>query len=231
MMSDVIRIYIDESCHLENDKFPVMCVGALYAEEKVWKKLSDEIKQIKLKHHSPTELKWNKVSASRMALYKELIDFFFQQNELMFSALLIKHKESINNERYNNGDHNIFYYKTMFYLIRDFQTSNIYKVYMDIKDNRGKARLDLLSRILCRVCGAGKYVHFQNIRSDESQFIQLADFFIGAIVYKQRGDIAKKSAAKNEIVEYIEYKSRYSITESTPPWEKKFKIWDFQLAK
>lgn len=230
-MSDVIRIYIDESCHLENDKFPVMCVGGLYAEEKAWRKLSDEIRQIKLKHHSPTELKWNKVSASRMALYKDLIDFFFQQKELKFSALLIKNKEGINNERYNNGDHNIFYYKTMFYLIRDFQTSHVYKIYMDIKDNRGKARLNMLSRVLSRVCGIGKYVYFQNIRSDESQFIQLADFFIGAIVYKQRGDIAKESSVKNEIVRYIEYKSRYSITEGTPPWEKKFKIWDFQLAK
>lgn len=230
-MSDIVRIYIDESCHLENDKLPVMCVGGLYVEEGQWKELSDKIKQIKLEHHSPTELKWNKVSASRMPLYKALIDFFFQQKELRFSALLIKHKENINNERYNDSDHNIFYYKTMFYLIRDFQSSGIYKVYMDIKDNRGKARLNILAKILCRVCGAEKYVHFQNIRSEESQFIQLADFFIGAIVYKQRGDIAKKSAVKNEIIEYIEHKSRYSITESTPPWEKKFKIWDFQLAK
>lgn len=230
-MADIVRIYIDESCHLENDRFPVMCVGGLYAEEKKWKELSDKMKQIKLAHHSPAELKWNKVSASRMALYKALIDFFFQQKELRFNALLIKHKGNINNERYNNGDHNIFYYKTMFYLIRDFQSSRLYKVYMDIKDNRGKARLDMLSRVLRRVCGAGKYLHFQNIRSDESQFIQLADFFIGAIVYKQREDIAKESAVKKEIIDYIEYKSGYSITESTPPWEKKFKIWDFQLAK
>lgn len=230
-MPDIVRIYIDESCHLENDKFPVMCVGGLYAEERKWKEFSDKIKQIKLRHHSPTELKWNKVSASRMALYKDLIDFFFYQKELKFSALLIKHKENINNERYNNDDHNIFYYKTMFYLIRDFQSSSIYKIYMDIKDNRGKARLDILSKVLCRVCGTEKYVHFQNIRSEESQFIQLADFFIGAIVYKQRGDITKESAIKNEIIEYIEHKSGYSITANTPPWERKFKIWDFQLAK
>lgn len=230
-MSNTVRIYIDESCHLENDNFPVMCVGGLYVEEDDWKSISDRMKQIKLKHHSPTELKWNKVSSSRMPLYKDLIDFFFEQKKLKFSALLIKHKENINNERYNGGDHNIFYYKTMFYLIRDFQSSDIYKVYMDIKDNRGKARLDILSRVLGRVCGPDKYTHFQNIRSEESLFIQLTDLFIGAIVYKQRGDIIKQSETKNAIIEYIEYKSGYSITESTPPWEKKFKIWDFQLAK
>ncbi|WP_294586711.1 DUF3800 domain-containing protein [uncultured Bacteroides sp.] len=230
-MMNIARIYIDESCHLENDKLPVMCVGGLFVEEKSWKELSDKMKQIKLEHHSPTELKWNKVSASRMTLYKSLIDFFFQQKDLRFSALLIKHKENIDNERYNNGDHNIFYYKAMFYLVRDFLNTHLYKVYMDIKDNRGKARLDMLSKVLCRVCGAGKYVHFQNIRSDESQFIQLADFFIGAIVYKQRQDIVKTNAVKNEIIEYIEHKSGYSITENTPPWEKKIKIWDFQLAK
>lgn len=230
-MSNTKRIYIDESCHLENDGFPVMCVGGLYVEEENWKELSAKIKQLKLKHHSPTELKWNKVSSSRMPLYKALIDFFFEQKSLKFSALLIKHKENINNERYNSGDHNIFYYKAMFYLIRDFQSSHLYKVYMDIKDNRGKARLNVLSRVLNRVCGMNKYIYFQNIRSEGSQFIQLTDFFIGAIVYKQRGDIEKQSEIKNEIIKYIEHKSGYSITESTPPWENKFKIWDFQLAK
>jgi len=225
------RIYIDESCHLENDNFPVMCVGGLYVKEDNWRELSDKVKQIKLKHHSPTELKWNKVSASRMPLYEELIDFFFEQRDLAFSALLIKHKENINNERYNGGDHNIFYYKTMFYLIRDIQTSHAYKVYMDIKDNRGRDRLNLLSKVLGRVCGMGKYIHFQNIRSEESQFIQLTDFFIGAIVYKQREDIKKQSETKSKIIKYIESKSRCSITENTSPWEHKFKVWDFQLAK
>jgi hypothetical protein len=149
----------------------------------------------------------------------------------MFSALLIKHKENINNERYNGGDHNIFYYKTMFYLVKDTKTSTSYKIYMDIKDNRGKARLKKLSDILSRVCGKGKYTHFQNIRSEESLLIQLADFFIGAVVYKQREDINKDSETKKTIINYIEHRSKYSITESTPPWEKKFKIWDFQIGK
>lgn len=230
-MSNIVRIYIDESCHLENDRFPVMCVGGVYVDESYWCELAGRIKKIKLKHHSPTELKWNKVSSSRMPLYKDLIDFFFESRNLRFNALLLKHKENINNERYNSGDHNIFYYKTMFYLVRDIVSSNRYRVYMDIKDNRGKARLDTLSKVLNRVCGGDKYIYFQNIRSEESPFIQLTDFFIGAIVYKQRGDIAKDSKVKNEIIDYIEYKSGYSITENTPPRETKFKIWDFQLAK
>lgn len=230
-MSAIQRIYIDESCHLENDGYPVMCVGGIYVNDEKWRVITDEIKKIKLRHHSMTELKWNKVSKSRFPLYKDLIDYFFSNRDLMFSALLIKHKENINNERYNGGDHNIFYYKTMFYLVRDTKSSTFYKIYMDIKDNRGKARLKKLSEMLSRVCGQGKYIHFQNIRSEESLLIQLADFFIGAVVYKQRGDINKDSKVKKDIINYIEHKSRYSITENTPPWEKKFKIWDFQLGK
>lgn len=119
----------------------------------------------------------------------------------------------------------------MFYLVKDTKTSTSYKIYMDIKDNRGKARLKKLSDILSRVCGKGKYTHFQNIRSEESLLIQLADFFIGAVVYKQREDINKDSETKKTIINYIEHRSKYSITESTPPWEKKFKIWDFQIGK
>jgi len=144
----------------------------------------------------------------------------------------MKHKENIDNAKYNDGDHNIFYYKTMFYLIRDNKISKkTYSIYMDIKDSRGKARLNKLANVLEKVCGKEKYSHFQNIRSEESQFIQLTDFFIGAIVYKSRNDINKTNSVKNDIIAYIEQKSGYSLAENTPPWETKFKIWDFQLRK
>lgn len=230
-MVNTVRIYIDESCHLENDNFPVMCVGGTYVHEENWRSLSDQIKRIKLKHHSPTELKWNKVSASRMPFYRELIDFFFAQNSLQFHALLIKNKTDIDNKRFNNSDHNNFYYKNIYYLLLDIESSNEYKVYIDIKDSRGKARLDQLSRVLKRKCGDGKFKYFQDIRSEESQFIQISDFFIGAIVYKQRNDITKGCTVKNEIISYIESKTKHSIICNTPKIEVKFKIWDFQLKK
>ena len=72
---------------------------------------------------------------------------------------------------------------------------------------------------------------FQHIRSDENEFLQLADFFIGAITYKSRKlhkDIGS-SKVKKEIIAYLEKRSGYALHDGTPPFEEKFNIFDFQI--
>ncbi|MFV0397075.1 MAG: DUF3800 domain-containing protein [Bacteroidales bacterium] len=126
----------------------------------------------------------------------------------------------------------MFYYKAAFYLLKNGILQDVaYRVYFDIKDGRGRNRLIKLSSILGRVCGINRFSHFQDIRSHESEFIQLCDLFIGAIGYKTRDDKLKTSVAKNEIIQYIESKLGYQLNEGTPPWENKFNIFDFQLRK
>ena len=129
-------IYIDESCHLENDKLPLMCIGYTKLNAENYLIYKEEIKAIKRKHHSPKEIKWNKTSLSRLDLYKELIDYFFEK-EIQFRAILVKNKSQLNHEKYNKGDHNSFYYKLVFLLLRNpWVNSNedSYKVILDIKD-------------------------------------------------------------------------------------------------
>ena len=225
------NIYIDETCHLEHDKFPVMCIGYIKVNRAQQQELSRKLKQIKFQYHTPTELKWNKLSPSRLPFYKALVDCFFE-SAMDFRAVLIKNKSLVDNHTYNENDHNIFYYKAAFYLLKNNISPNkTYRVYFDIKDSRGKKRLQKLSTILDRVCGKGRFSHFQDIRSHESEFIQLCDLFIGAIGYKARNDTQKTSIVKNDIVQYIEYKLGYHLDEGTPPWENKFNIFDFQLRR
>ena len=69
----------------------------------------------------------------------------------------------------------------------------------------------------------------QNIRSHESQFIQLADIIIGAITYRARG--LNGSEAKTHIVRLIEDLSGYRLNEGTEPGDNKFAIYDFQPKK
>lgn len=225
------NLYIDETCHLEHDKASVMCIGYIKIDRTQQKELSEKLKSIKLKYHTPTELKWNKLSWSRLPFYKALVDCFFESN-IAFRAVLIKNKSLVDNQTYNENDHNVFYYKAAFYLLRNNVSQNAtYRVYFDIKDSRGKNRLQKLSTILGRVCGSNRFSHFQDIRSHESEFIQLCDLFIGAIGYKARNDKSQTSKVKNDIVEYIESKLGYHLDEGTPPWETKFNIFDFQLRR
>ena len=231
-------IYIDESCHLENDKQPLMCIGYTKIPAIRYEEYKEAIKAIKLKYKSPTEIKWNKLSYSRLDLYKALIDFFFD-NEIQFRAILVKNKHQLNHEKYNKGDHNSFYYTLVFLLLRNpwvNLTNSPHKVILDIKDTRGKERLKMLVQRLTdeyqkRYNRDSPFNFFQHIRSDESEFLQLADFFIGAITYKSRKMHRKENASKVkvEIIKYIEEKSGYVLHDGTDPREEKFNIFDFRI--
>ena len=232
------NIYIDESCHLENDIHSLMCIGYTKVASKDYERYKNEIKKIKLKHKAPTEIKWNKLSNNRLPFYKDLIDFFFA-SEVSFRAILVKNKQQLDHSKFNKGDHNSFYYTLVFLLLRNPWVNYLeipHKVILDIKDTRGKERLNRLDTRLNeeyrqKYQRDSPFNFFQHIRSDESEFLQLADFFIGAITYKARGLhlLEKSSEVKKEIVNYLEKKSGYLIDDGTPPFEEKFNIFDFQI--
>jgi Protein of unknown function (DUF3800) len=229
----IYNIYSDESCHLQNDKQTVMCLGYTKIESSTYLALKDKIKVIKFKHNSPTELKWNTLSGSRIDLYKELIDFFFE-NEIEFRCMLIKNKQKLDHNQFNEGDSDNFYYKSIYYLLNNpfvNPTTNQYRTYLDIKDTRGKSRLKKIEEVLQnKHQGESPFIYFQHIHSHENEFIQLADLFMGAISYKARGEQLKPEASKvkKEVIEYLEAKSGYNISEGTEPWEAKFNIFEFQ---
>lgn len=231
-------MYIDESCHLENDGLSLMCIGYTKIDAQNYKQFKEDIKAIKLRHHTPTEIKWNKLSMSRIALYKELIDYFFQQ-QIQFRAILVKNKKQLDHQRFNKGDHTSFYYSLVFLLLRNQYVNfsqDQYKVILDIKDTRGKERLRNLDTRLkkeyeVKFNQTSPFHFFQHIRSEENVFLQLTDLFIGAITYKARKEYEKENASlvKNEIVKYIEQKSGYVLDDGTNPFEEKFNIFDFRI--
>jgi Protein of unknown function (DUF3800) len=229
----VKNIYIDESCHLEHDGFPVMCIGYTKLEDDQYELLKEGIKSIKLKHKSPTEIKWNKLSLSRLGLYKELIDYFFVK-PINFRCILVKYKDKLNHADFNQGDHDNFYYKLAYFLLNSATNppnGNEYRVYFDIKDTRGKERLSKIKTVFeNKHHGQSPFVHFQHIHSLENEFLQLTDLFIGAITYKSRKEDEKENASevKRAIVQYLEQKSGYVLDEGTEPWEEKFNIFDHQ---
>ncbi len=234
-MKEIFNLYVDESCHLEHDGYSSMTIGYSKIPNNSYAEIKSDIKQIKLKHKSPTELKWNKLSYSRIGLYKDLIDYFFE-SDIKFRCVLIKNKHNINNDKFNLGDHNAFYYKVVYLLLYNRYVNNKesdYRAFLDIKDTNGRVRLNTLEEVIKnKFSNRSPFIHFQNIRSHENELIQLTDLFIGAIAYKARGlhKGVNSSRVKKELIEYLEEKSGYLIDEGTEPWEDKFNIFDFQIS-
>lgn len=232
-MSKTCSIYIDETCHLENDDQSVMCIGYTKIDYDNYQLIKESIKAIKIKHKSPTEIKWNKLSLSRVNLYKELIDFFFQA-AIEFRCVLVKNKSNLDHDKFNRGDHNAFYYKLIYQLLNNNWVNPAdtnYRVILDIKDTRGKERLIELKKWLDNKHGENSHFkYFQHIRSHENELLQLTDLFIGAISYKARHEYEKENSSevKRQVIQYLEEKSGYSLDDGTIPWESKFNIFDFQ---
>ncbi len=79
-MNNKYDFYIDESCHLEHDNIPVMCIGYIKVPMNQYAELQKEFNQILTKYNQKSELKWNKFSNARTELYKELVDYFFDHH-------------------------------------------------------------------------------------------------------------------------------------------------------
>ena len=233
MNMQTFNIYIDESCHLEHDLSNIMSVGYIKVPEDLSSKMKVEIKKIKRSHGIVSEIKWNTISNTKVDLYKELIDYFFTQ-PLQFRCLLMKHKDRLQHQVFNEGRHDIYYDKMIFYLLANpwlNSNSDRYKVFLDIKDTRGREKIKMLNEIFTnKFSGKSPFIWFQHIRSFDSQFIQLTDVFIGAITYKSRNLHLKEgsSKAKIELIRYLEEKSGYDLDSGTSPGEQKFNIFDHQ---
>lgn len=229
-MSDgIYNVYCDESCHLENDHQNVMLLGCVWCPKSLAGDYSNAIRGIQKQHNANGEIKWTKVSASKRLFYIQLVEWFFAQQDIHFRTLVVQNKSLLRHDMFNNGSHDIFYYKMYFSLLNKILSpDSAYNIYLDIKDTRSRQKLAKLKEILCNnVYDFTNQMisHIQNIHSEESSIMQLADFLMGAVSYKQRG--LNHSPTKLEIIQKIENYTRRPLLLSTPLSEQKFNIFLF----
>ena len=225
-MSELLNIYCDESCHLEFDNQPVMVLGAVVCPEAKKQEIVQRIKEIKVKHGFSKfrEMKWTSVSGAKLDFYIEIIDYFFDDSDLRFRAV-IADKTALDHDHYGQS-HDQWYYKMYYFLINFLiAPANHYKVYLDIKDTRSAEKLTKLHEYVCNSnldFDRNIIKRMQHMHSKESQILQLCDLLIGAIAYTNRG--LKDSPAKVALVERIKKRSSYDLIRSTLIKEPKFNL-------
>lgn len=197
-MYKTFNIYCDESCHLENDHKKYMFIGSINCAYPQVRRHTERIKELKDKHKFNAEIKWSHVSMSKIQFYLDLVDYFFD-TDLKFRAIGID-KSQIRRDDFNSNFDD-FYYK-MYYQLLNYKvdTTNHYNVYLDIKDTLSAIKVRKLNNILNVKYGV--FRNIQNIRSEESVLMQLADFLMGAISYNANFD-QKQNFAKVLILDKI----------------------------
>jgi len=221
------NIYCDESCHLPNDNSNIMVLGATWCPASKRREIFERIREIKTQHNLSRdfEIKWNKVSQSKIAFYFDLINYFFDDDDIHFRALVVPNKNDLDHERFNQ-DHDTFYYKMYFDLLKVIlNPEHAYNIYIDIKDTKSQEKVVNLQDILRdnHYDYKKKIVKkIQQVHSHEVELLQLTDILIGAISYLHRG--LNTSEGKLALINRIRNRSGYSLIQSTLYKESKFNL-------
>ncbi|MCH9852761.1 MAG: DUF3800 domain-containing protein [Alphaproteobacteria bacterium] len=221
-----INIYCDESCHLEHDNSQFMVLGAVWLPKNIIKKTCADIRDIKQQHQFTRnfEFKWTQLSPKKIDFYKEIITYFFEQEQLQFRCILAL-KNDLDHKSFQQT-HDIWYYKMYHTMLKTIlNPAYKYNIYLDLKEKKiGGQRVAKLKKILSHHT---PYINsIQCIDSKESELIQMADIFCGALSY--HNNKRDTSDAKLELIKLIADLSAQSLNKTSNYNEQKFNIFKWQ---
>lgn len=211
-----------------------MILGAMYCPEESKKRIYDEIRAIKTKHNISTffEIKWTKVSASKIDFYLDLLEYFWSNHDLFYRGLVASGKQSLDHDKYNSGDYDLWYYK-MYYRMLDpvISPNKRYHIMVDIKDTRGGKRVAKLRDVLCNNIYDFKQEVVEQIgqiNSKESEILQLADLLNGALSFYYRGFMDNANSNPGKVRFVRELQKHVDLDNNTRYGERKFNlfIWE-----
>ena len=204
-----------------------MVLGAVWLPLDKAREVAERIREIKEQHGVSRwyEMKWTKVSPSKVDLYRNIIDYFFDDDDFHFRCLVVPDKSLIVHSKFNQN-HNDWYYEMYFNMLKAILKPDArYRTYIDIKDTLGGDKVKKLHQVLCNsVYDFDKKIieRLQLVRSHEIEMMQIVDILIGAISYLHRN--LESSAAKQALIERIQKRSGYSLRKNTLMKENKFNI-------
>lgn len=234
MLKSDYNIYCDESCHLENDNIDPMVLGAIWCPTLKKKEITKRLIEIKSKYglQHKDELKWTRISGNHYQLYIDILDYFFDDDDIHFRGLVIPDKQILQHEKFGQS-HDEWYYKMFFTLLNPLiHPNNYYTISMDYKDTHGGYRIQKLKEVL----------HYSNydfdrsiirqillIKSHHVELLQLADIIVGALSYNMRQ--LSTNTGKLKLIERIKERSGYCLTKSTLLKEEKFNLFIWKPHK
>lgn len=225
-MSHAINIYADESCHLEHDQMRFMVQGAVWCSVHKAADAAKRLREFKARHRMPEryELKWAKVSPTRHQYYHDVLDYFFDDDDLHFRALIAD--KSILRHQDHQQTHEDWYYKMLFDMLKVLlDPERRYRIYFDYKDNQGSRRIAKLREVL-----SNKLYDFdrsiiervQLVRSHEVELMQLTDLLTGLISYLNRGLAANET--KLSLIARMRERSKLNLQHTTLPMAEKVNL-------
>ncbi len=207
-----------------------MVLGALWCPAEKVRESAVRLREIRQRHGLPSdlEIKWTKVSPAKLAFYMDVLDYFFDDDDLCYRGVVID-KDQLNHAAFGH-DHDDWYYKMWFTLLGPLlHPAARHRIYIDIKDTRSQNKVDRLRDVLrnSRYDYKGEIVErVQQVRSHEVAHVQLADLLTGAVAGANRGDL--QSDAKRSLIRRMQGRSCLSLRQTTLVREERVNLLHWQ---
>ncbi len=222
-------VYCDESCHDVTAHHKFMAIGGLWVPRQQKADLSKSFARLCRSVGLRGEVKWKKVSKSRLEDYKRLADFFFDQKNIRFRTIVVE-QAKVKLTEFHDSDAELAFYKFYYeMLIKWLETSNQYLILLDLKSNQGADRYTDLRTWLERKLGSpSSILDLTIIDSKETPLAQLCDLLTGAVAAAYNG--TRRGSAKEALVQHIASRAGFhSLKTATSSSEDKFNIFKIDL--
>ena len=221
-------IYCDEASIVQQR---YMLIGGLWVPWDAESAVRGSFNAVRNLHQLRSEMKWKKVSRSKLDAYKAYSDVLWTDPNLAFRCIIID-THILDHKTYNQGDKELGFYKFYHLLVRhNLEPSHLYWLFTDERKTRKPYRLSVLRKTINNWWKQRAHVEpLRNIEprsSADEDFIQLADVLLGAIAYDWNG--YDTSPAKMELARHIAGRmGQPTLRFTTPPRNPKINLWLWQ---
>lgn len=182
-------VYCDESRHSGGIGCQFAVIGGLWIQREFRDAISKDLSALKKKAGVGAELKWSRVSLKKLVAYKEISDYFWNNQHINYRAIIVD-QISVDYSKFHDGDKELGFYKFYYEMLEKWlHTDNDYNILLDFKNNSDLKRLPKLYSVL-RNFGQPRAISISNltsIDSSQSNIAQLCDILTGAVAADANG--------------------------------------------
>jgi len=219
-----VSIYCDESRHEGQSSQRYMVIGGLWLPRDRRQEVLEGFRAVQQQHRITGELKWGKVSNSRLGGYAALVDSLSRRNDVHFRCIVVD-KTKVNLDKYFQNNRQLGFWVFYWHCLKQWMGNwNTYYVSIDFKPQSLLSGPRRLRQVLENECIRRCWLKsLECVDSRENLFCQLADVLIGAVGYEQNGLVA--SPAKRALCARIARSyGRRDLKGSDQPSVQRFNI-------
>lgn len=220
-----VSIYCDESRHEGQSSQHYMVIGGLWLPREKRDEILANLRAIQAKHGITGELKWGKVSLTKLAGYKAVADFIASRTDIHFRCIVVD-KSKVDHDKYFQNDRQLGFWVFYWHCLKQWMgNGNTYFISIDFKPESLRSGPRRLRNALEKECIKRCWLKsLECVDSQHNLFCQVADVFIGAVGYEQNALIG--SPAKAALARHIAARfDRPDLKGSDIPSKYQFHIW------